>query len=47
MFVQKETINEHFKKEKAKTDIRRGQFLKKLEMIVMLKSGKIVNLFVS
>ena len=29
MFVQKETINEHFKKEKAKTGIGRGKFLKK------------------
>ena len=47
MFVQKETISEHFKNEKAKTGIGHGQFLKKLEMIVMLKSGKIVNLFVS
>ena len=46
MFVQKETINEHFKNEKAKTGIGHGQFLKKLEMIVMLESGKIVNLFV-
>ena len=47
MFVQKETINEHFKKEKSKTGIGRGKFLKKkLEMIVMLESGEIVNLFV-
>ena len=30
MFVQKETINEHFKKEKAKTGIGHGQFLKKI-----------------
>ena len=29
MFVQKETINKHFKKEKAKTGIGNGQFLKK------------------
>ena len=47
MFVQKEKINEHFKKEKAKTGFGHGQFLKKIEMTVMLKSGKIVNLFVS
>ena len=47
MFVQKETINEHFKKEKANTGIGRGKFFKKIEMIVMLKSGKIANLFVS
>ena len=30
MFVQKETINKHFKKEKAKTGIGHGQFLKKI-----------------
>ena len=30
MFVQKETINEHFKKEKAKTGIGRGLFFKKI-----------------
>ena len=43
---KKKKINEHFKKEKAKTGFGHGQFLKKIEMTVMLKSGKIVNLFV-
>ena len=44
---KKKKINEHFKKEKAKTGFGHGQFFKKIEMTVMLKSGKVVNLLVS